>query len=1639
MSVVGNFTFNNYDRSLESHGAGDPHRQRDYSQPSDRPITTRRVSTASQARASLEHTTSRRSMDKQSQATDNQLESPEPCSDDEVEEVKRLARHMTRATSTYSSIGANPWEYDPGTALDPNSDNFRPRAFIKAMMNLQAQEEGRSLGRTAGLAFRNLSAHGYGAATDYQKSVGNIYLQAVGFARKLLGIGQRRIDILRNFDGLVRAGEMLVVLGPPGSGCSTFLKTITGETHGFIVDKGSHINYQGISYEQMHKHFRGEAIYTAEQDVHFPQLTVGDTLYFAARARTPRHIPGHISKNSYATHMRDVIMATLGIRHTIHTRVGNDFVRGVSGGERKRVSIAEACLNSSPLQAWDNSTRGLDSANAIEFCKTLRISTDLLNMTAGVAIYQAPQAAYDLFDKAIVLYEGYQIFFGTTTHAKQYFINMGFDCPERQTTADFLTSMTSALERKVRSGFENKVPRTSAEFADLWKKSPEHATLMKEIEEYEKKHPVGGEDLQRFQESMALQKAKRQRPSSPYTLSYSQQVRLCLWRGFRRLAADPTITATQLFGNFLMTLVIGSVFYNLDETTNSFFSRGALIFFAILMNAFGSALEILTLYAQRPIVEKHTRYALYHPSAEAFASMLTDMPYKICNAIVFNLTLYFLTNLRRTPSAFFFFLLISFVLTLVMSMLFRTIASVSRTLSQALAPAAILILAIVIYTGFAIPTRYMLGWSRWINYIDPVAYGFEALMINEFHNRQYDCAVFIPNGPGYGSDLVNKICTTVGSVEGQRAVDGDAFINQTYQYYASHRWRNLGILFVFMAGLMCAYLASAEYISAKKSKGEVLVFRRGHAPAALTKTTPDDAEAGTGNAVTAEKSRDQHVSEVIQKQTAVFQWHNVCYDIKIKNENRRILDHVDGWVKPGTLTGLMGVSGAGKTTLLDVLATRVTMGVISGEMLVDGQQRDSSFQRKTGYVQQQDLHLETATVREALNFSAILRQAAHVPRSEKVAYVDEIIKLLEMEDYADAVVGVPGEGLNVEQRKRLTIGVELAAKPQLLLFLDEPTSGLDSQTSWSILDLLEKLKNNGQAILCTIHQPSAVLFQRFDRLLFLQKGGQTVYFGPIGKSSKTLTSYFERNGAFACPPEANPAEWMLEVIGAAPGSYTDIDWYQTWRDSPELKAVHQELDQMKRERPNMIQRVATKDSKAQYREFAAHYKVQLYEVQKRVFQQYWRTPSYVYSKLGLVIASGLFVGFSFFKADNTIQGLQNQMFGIFMLLTIFGQLVQQIMPLFVTQRALYEVRERPSKTYSWKAFMLSSLVVEIPWSVLCAALLFFTWYYPIGLYANAIDTNTVHERGALMFLLILAFLIFACTFATMVIAGIPDAETGGNIANLCFSLTLVFCGVLATPTALPGFWIWMYYVSPFHYLVEGLLATAIKDTRVTCASIEYLRFSPPDSQTCEDYMRPYISVAGGYLEQGTEQSTSNCSFCQLGDTNDFLRGVGVNPDNGWRDFGIMFAYIIVNIMGAILIYWLARVPKGAKGRSQEKAGESDGATVARAPEVEISDLSSESEVEAEQMSELEKQRPLESEKPISWESEKPTPQESEKPTPQKSEKPTPQDSEKPTPQDSDNFMTQQVAKEKEMGDGFVTPLEEPPQAHFAVTKPREEF
>ncbi|KAL8695772.1 MAG: hypothetical protein Q9224_003171 [Gallowayella concinna] len=1439
-------------------------------------------------------------------------------------EVTELARQIT-AGSVKSTGGSypNPFTGSDEPELDPLSGKFKPERWVKTLIGIQSRDPDRYPQRISGVSYKHLNVSGFGSPLDYQKTFGNYPLEIASLFNTLTGRGKRKIHILRDFEGLVKSGEMLVVLGRPGSGCSTLLKTMTGETSGFFIDEGSDINYQGIPLKTMHTDFRGECMYQAEVDVHFPQLSVGQTLTFAAEARAPRNrLPG-VTRAQYAKHMTDVIMAVFGLTHTYNTKVGNDFVRGVSGGERKRVSIAEATLGGSPLQAWDNSTRGLDSATALEFIKTLRLSTSLAGSTAAVAIYQASQSIYDKFDKVVVLYEGRQIYFGPTTAAKAYFVNLGFVCEERATTGDFLTSLTNPQERKVREGFNDRVPRTPDEFAQVWKQSEARQLLMAEIEAFDQEFPVGGPQLELFKKSRQAQQAKRQRVKSPYTISYPMQVNLCVKRGFQRLKGDASLALTGIIGNSIMAMIIGSVFYNLPADTQSFYSRGALLFFAILLNAFSSYLEILTIYAQRPIVEKQSKYAFYHPSAEAVASMLCDLPAKLLTSVFFNVTLYFLTHLRRTPSAFFTFYLFSFMCLLAMSMIFRSIGALSRTLAQAMAPSAVLILALVIYTGFVVPPGQMHPWFSWLRWLDPVAYAFEAVMINEFSNRRFPCTNIIPFGDGY-TDLApdQTSCTTVGSIAGSSYVEGDAYIGQSFQYYRSHLWRNFGILVAMTIGFLFIYLTFAEFISGKKSKGEVLLFPRNLVPHVKQKV--DEEEDGndrpTAQDAIAEKVLSAgDVPPSIQQQTAVFHWEAVHYDIKIKGGTRTLLEDCDGWVQPGKLTALMGASGAGKTTLLDVLASRVTMGVVTGQMLVDGRQRDSGFQRKTGYVQQQDLHLSTSTVREALNFSALLRQPRTTPKQEKLDYVDEVIKVLEMESYADAVVGVPGEGLNVEQRKRLTIGVELAAKPALLLFLDEPTSGLDSQTAWSICQLLRKLANNGQAILCTIHQPSAVLFQEFDRLLFLASGGRTVYFGGIGENSRTLTNYFESNGSRKCGVEENPAEWMLDVIGAAPGSQNTIEWPEVWWDSPEKQQIKEQLSEMKR---TLSTKPVDKEPTALY-EFAERFPVQLLLVLRRVFEQYWRTPSYLYSKTLLCVASALFIGFSFWDSPLSIQGLQNQLFSIFMLLTIFGNLMQQIMPHFVTQRDLYEVRERPSKTYDWKVFMLSNIIVELPWNTLMAVLIHFCWYYPIGMYRNAIPDNQVHERGGLMFLLILTFMLFTSTFTNMVIAGMASSETAGNVGQLLFSLSLIFCGVLASPTSLPGFWIFMYRVSPFTYLLNGMLATGLANTEVTCSDIELTTFNPRDGQTCGEYMQPYIDRpvgGGGYVLD--PNATSQCQFCTVKYTNVYLAQLSSEYGTRWRNFGIMWAYIIFNIAAALFLYWLARVPRKQKVQESPPPGAS---------------------------------------------------------------------------------------------------------------------
>lgn len=297
------------------------------------------------------------------------------------------------------------------------------------------------------------------------------------------------------------------------------------------------------------------------------------------------------------------------------------------------------------------------------------MQSELFGQTCAVSMYQAPQTAYELFDKALVMYEGRQIYFGPTSQAKDYFVRLGFECAPRQTTPDFLTSMTFPAERISRPG--SHPPRTLDDFALAWLSSPESKALRAEMEEYKQQHPIDGPDAETFRRLKKAHQANGQRLKSPYMLTYGQQIRLCVWRGWARFWADPGPSLWVMVGNIIMALIMSSLFYNMQQNTSSFYGRAVILFMAILFNSFSSILEVMTLYAQRPIVEKHTRYAFHHPSAESYASVLVDLPMKITGTISFNLVFYFMANLHRQPGNFFFYLLVVFLIVLAMSGVFR--------------------------------------------------------------------------------------------------------------------------------------------------------------------------------------------------------------------------------------------------------------------------------------------------------------------------------------------------------------------------------------------------------------------------------------------------------------------------------------------------------------------------------------------------------------------------------------------------------------------------------------------------------------------------------------------------------------------------------------------------------------------------------------------------------------------------------------------------------------------------------------------------------------------------------------------------------------------------------------------------------
>ncbi|KDR82402.1 hypothetical protein GALMADRAFT_56996 [Galerina marginata CBS 339.88] len=1370
-----------------------------------------------------------------------------------------------------------------------------PLDFEQIMRDMvQSRKDAGILPRELGVRFQDIRVVGLGAASSHQDTISSM----VNPFNMVSSIQASRHpptrDILSGFEGVVRPGEMLLVLGRPGSGCSTLLKILSNKRDEFNAVHGD-ILFNSFSPEVILKHYRGDVQYCPEDDIHFPTLTVSQTIMFAARVRAPRERLGR-TRSEYSESTTNLLMTLFGLQHAKDTPIGDALIRGISGGEKKRVSICEAMATRTCLTAWDNATRGLDSSTALEYIQALRTATDVARLTTVVSLYQAGEQLYNQFDKVCVIYEGRMAYFGPAKKAREYFVDLGYEPAHRQTTADFLVSVTDPNARIPRQ-IDAPIPRTASEFAESYLKSAIGRHNRQEIASYNDGFLGSEQTSEAYRQSALAEHAKMARQRSPYILSVPMQATAVMVRRFQIFRGAMLITTINIFGFFFQGIIMGTVFLKAPETTAAFFSRSGVLFFALLFSALMAMTEIPALFAQRPIILRHQQWGLYHPFIEAVALTLVDVPLTFLTSVVFGGLLYILVGFQKSAGQFFIYFLIIFSTAVIMRAYFRALAAMCKTEATAQTLAGISVLAMALYTGYTMPEKSMIWPLRWLTYINPLKYGFESLMTNEFRTLNGTCTNLVPQGPNYANiTLQNQVCTTVGSLPGELRVQGSRFIYLSFGYTFQHIWRNFGILVAFGVAFITALLFFTEVNTKSTGLSTIVLYKRGakldEVGEAETDVKNSDLGLESDSLTQSPGVTSKDSANDTKRGTDVFSFTHVNYAIPTPGgHSRQLLNDVSGYVAPGTLTALMGESGAGKTTLLNVLAGRVDVGVITGDRFINGQTLPGDFQSQTGYCQQLDTHLPRATVREALLFSAKLRQPTSVPLIEKENYVDKCLHMCGLWVHRDAVVG----SLGVEFRKRVTIGVELAAKPKLLLFLDEPTSGLDSQSAWNIVAFLRNLADHGQAILCTIHQPSAELFHIFDKLLLLKKGGQTVYFGDLGHNAETLLRYFDKNGARPCGPDENPAEFMLDVIGAGATASSHADWHEIWRKSAESDTLNEGIEKL-----HTVGRGRSAVGTTLRSEFPTAWRNQVMELVRRGAADHYRNSEYLFAKLVLNIFGGLFIGFSFFKNQASIQATQNKLFSIFMALILSVPLANQLQVPFVATRTVYEIRERPSRMYSWTALITSQILVEVPWNIFGSSLFFFIWYW---------TSRFPSDRAGYAYLCVgIIFPLYYTTIAQSIASMAPSAEIAQLLFGFLFSFVVTYNGIMQPYREL-GWWQWMYRLSPYTYLIEGLSGQAIGRHNVTCSSVEFVTIDPPNDLTCSQFLSNFISSTGGYLQN--PEALSNCQLCGMKSTDQFLAlSFHIFYDNRWRDLGVFVAFVIFNVITIYFLTYLFRIYTG---------------------------------------------------------------------------------------------------------------------------------
>lgn len=1232
---------------------------------------------------------------------------------------------------------------------------------------------------------------------------------------------KQKISILHNVSGIIKPHRMTLLLGPPGAGKTSLLLALAGTLPSSLKMSGE-IIYNGHTMDEFVP--RRSAAYVSQHDLHMGELTVRETVNFSAKCQGIGHrfdllmelsrrekeenikpdpeidiyLKAAATGEQKAEVVTNHILKILGLDICADTIVGNNMLRGISGGQKKRVTTAEMLVTPGRALFMDEISTGLDSSTTFQIVNSIRQTIHIIGGTAVIALLQPAPETYELFDDIILLSDGQVVYNGPREHVLEFFESMGFKCPERKGVADFLQEVTSRKDQ-----------------GQYWINSDEtyRYVPVKEFAEAFQSFHVG----QAIKSELAVPFDKsRSHPAALKTSKYGASMKELLKANInreillmKRNSFVYIFKATQLT---IMAIIAMTVFLRInmhhDSVTDGGIYMGAL-FFGILMIMFNGLAEVGLTIVKLPVFFKQRDLLFFPAWTYSLPSWLIKTPLSLLNVTIWVGITYYVIGFDPNIQRFFRQFLLLLLMNEASSGLFRFIAGLARNQVVASTIGSFSILIFMLTGGFILARENVKKWWIWGYWISPLMYAQNALSVNEFLSNSWNKTI-----PGTNKPLGTLVLES-------RAIFPEA------KWY----WIGVGALLGYVLLFNILYTVcltfldpfdsnqptiSEETMKIKQANltGEVLeASSRGRAKnntIASTDTADWSNEESTSNNATVNSSPGKK-GMVLPFVPLSITFEDIKYSVDMPQEIKaqgvaesrlELLKGISGSFRPGVLTALMGVSGAGKTTLMDVLAGRKTSGYIEGNITISGYpKKHETFARVSGYCEQNDIHSPNVTVYESLAFSAWLRLPANVDSSTRKMFIDEVMELVELFPLKDALVGLPGvSGLSTEQRKRLTIAVELVANPSII-FMDEPTSGLDARAAAIVMRAIRNTVDTGRTVVCTIHQPSIDIFESFDELFLMKRGGEEIYVGPLGRHSCELISYFEAiEDVRKIKDGYNPSTWMLEVTSAAQEQITGISFSQVYKNS-----------ELYRRNKSLIKELSTPPEGSNDLSFPTEYsQTFLTQCSACLWKQslsYWRNPPYTAVKFFYTTLIALLFGTMFWgigRKRHSQQDLFNAMGSMYASVLFMGvQNSASVQPVVAVERTVF-YRERAAHMYSPLPYALGQVAIELPYIFVQSLIYGVIVYAMIGF-----------EWTAAKFFWYLFFMYFTLayfTFYGMMSVGLtPNYNVASVVSTAFYALWNLFSGFITPRTRIPIWWRWYYWLSPIAWTLNGLVTSQFGD------------------------------------------------------------------------------------------------------------------------------------------------------------------------------------------------------------------------------------